>query len=129
MMKTKQIWNTNTHDHIEKQIENKTTFKYSKVKLNKFNGQISTEYTNHPSINPDLIYLDGPNPYTISDKIDGFKINNNEHPIYIQEKLSQLNSNQFGFSAFGLRDSVKISYPELIDGYKNKILNAIYKTK
>ena len=58
-----------------------------------------------------------------------FKINNNEHPIYIQEKLSQLNSNQFGFSAFGLRDSVKISYPELIDGYKNKILNAIYKTK
>lgn len=60
---------------------NNCTYNYSKVKLTKFNGQISTEYTNHPSINPDLIYLDGPNPYTINEKIDGFKINNNETNI------------------------------------------------
>ena len=52
-----------------------------------------------------------------------FKIADNKHPIYIQEKLLKLNSSQFGYSAFGLKDNIKISYRDLFYGYKNRFLN------
>ena len=51
--------------------ERKNTFiKFSKVKMCKFNGRIATEYENIPSINPDLIYLDGPSQFNVKGSIN-----------------------------------------------------------
>jgi hypothetical protein len=58
-----------------------------------------------------------------------FKIKSNKHPIYIQERLSKLDSSQFGYSAFGLKESTKINYKDLITGYKNRFLNATHISK
>ena len=58
-----------------------------------------------------------------------FKIKSNKHPKYIQEKLLKLEPSQFGYSAFGLNDNLKISYKEIFNGYKNRILNATHIIK
>ena len=40
--------------------------------MSKFNGRICTEYEFLPLINPDFIYLDGPNPFSVSGNISNF---------------------------------------------------------
>ena len=46
--------------------EKKNTFiKFSQVRMCKYNGIISTEYSQLPRINPDLIYLDGPSQFNV----------------------------------------------------------------
>jgi hypothetical protein len=37
-----------------------------------FNNKICTEYENMPLINPDFIYLDGPDQFNVSKNINGF---------------------------------------------------------
>ena len=48
-----------------------------------------------------------------------FNVSPNEHPKYIQKKLSELNENQLGFECFGLKHTVKKDTIEII---KRKIL-------
>tara|TARA_B100001057_G_scaffold498491_1_gene605627 strand:- start:4521 stop:5267 length:747 start_codon:yes stop_codon:yes gene_type:complete len=50
----------------------KIYYHYSKCKMSKFNGRICTEYEYLPLINPDFIYLDGPNPFSVSGNISNF---------------------------------------------------------
>ncbi len=47
-----------------------TFFKYSEVKMCKYNGIISTEYSQLPRINPDLIYLDGPSQFNVKGSVN-----------------------------------------------------------
>jgi hypothetical protein len=49
-----------------------------------------------------------------------FKSKLKNHPIYIQDKLKKLNEDQFGFSAFGLKDKVKLNYLEFPRELKKK---------
>ena len=49
-----------------------------------------------------------------------FKSKLKNHPIYIQDKLKNLNEDQFGFSAFGLKDRVKLNYSEFPRELKKK---------
>ncbi len=51
------------------------TFKYSKALMTKFNGRYCTEYQNHPLLNPDFIYIDGPSQWTVKNKIENFTVN------------------------------------------------------
>ena len=40
--------------------------------MSQFNGRICAEYEYLPLINPDFIYLDGPNPFSVSGNINNF---------------------------------------------------------
>ena len=47
----------------------------------------------------------------------------NEHPKYIQERLKNLDSTQFGYDCFGLKDNVRRDALELIKKKNFKIRN------
>ena len=47
-------------------------------------------------------------------------MNINNHPKYILNKIKDLNSSQFGFSAFGLKDNIKLNYFEHSKELKKK---------
>jgi hypothetical protein len=49
-------------------------FCFSNVNMTKFNGRYCSEYKNHPEINPDFIYVDGPDQFQIKKKINNFSI-------------------------------------------------------
>jgi hypothetical protein len=49
-----------------------------------------------------------------------FKLKNSEHPEYIKEKLASLESDQFGYNAFGLKDSIKRKSKHYIKSYKQR---------
>ena len=55
------------------------------------------------------------------------KIQLNEHPKYIYEKLKNIESDQFGYNAFGLRENTKFSKLEFLKSQKNIFLDTISK--
>lgn len=64
---------------VKKYIRNlNTKFAFSNIRITKFNGKYATEYKSHPLINPDFIYVDGPDQLTKIFKIDNFTINHND---------------------------------------------------
>ena len=46
--------------------------------MSNFNGKICTIYKNLPLINPDLIYLDGPDQFNVNNKINGITTNHKD---------------------------------------------------
>jgi len=50
-------------------------FFYSEVSMSTFNDRYCSKYNNHPLINPDFIYVDGPDQFNIKGKINNFTIN------------------------------------------------------
>ena len=54
----------------------KVKFFYSEALMTKFNNRYCTEYKNHPLINPDFIYIDGPSQWTVNNRIENFTVNN-----------------------------------------------------
>ena len=50
-------------------------FFYSNVVMDVFNGKYCSAYINHPIINPDFIYVDGPDQFEVKEKINNFTIN------------------------------------------------------
>ena len=53
---------------------NHNDFVYSKAVITKYNLRYATEFTNLPKINPDFIYIDGPDQYSINKGEDSFNI-------------------------------------------------------
>ncbi len=51
-----------------------------------------------------------------------FKLNINEHPKFIQNKLLKLSQDQFGYSAFGLKESSKSTFKHYLESYKKLFL-------
>lgn len=51
---------------------NLVKFSFSKVQMTNHNGKYCTEYKNHPIINPDFIYIDGPDQWNIKKNSYGF---------------------------------------------------------
>ena len=49
-----------------------------------------------------------------------FKIKLDKHPIFISNKIKELDSSQFGYSAFGLKDNIKFNYFEYPRELKKK---------
>ena len=64
---------------ISKFFNNKTriNFIYSEAEMVKYNGKYASQYKHHPLVNPDFIYLDGPDQFKIKGKINNFTI---KHP-------------------------------------------------
>ena len=51
---------------------------YSEAHMDKFKGKICTSFKKIPNINPDFIYLDGPDQFNIKGKINGLNIAHND---------------------------------------------------
>tara|TARA_Y200000002_G_C22668389_1_gene658946 strand:+ start:977 stop:1750 length:774 start_codon:yes stop_codon:yes gene_type:complete len=54
-----------------------TFFHFSECNMTIFNRKFASQYKSLPACNPDFIYLDGPSPFTVKKKINGFSTN---HP-------------------------------------------------
>ena len=52
-------------------------FCFSEVNMVKYNFKYATEYKKHPLINPDFIYLDGPDQTRVKSRINNFTVNHN----------------------------------------------------
>ena len=50
-------------------------FRFSKVRMLKFNGLLATEYVNMCAVLPELIYLDGPSQNGIKTRVNGLSTN------------------------------------------------------
>ena len=61
-----------------KEFKKNINYHFSNCKMTKFNGRFCTEYEKLPLINPDLIYLDGPDQFKIKNKINNFTINHED---------------------------------------------------
>ena len=48
------------------------TFTHSPIRMTSFQGRYATEYHHLPLVNPDFIYLDGPDQFNLSNDINGF---------------------------------------------------------
>jgi hypothetical protein len=70
-----------SRSRIRKKLKlNNFEFFYSENHMREFNGSVSSQYINHPTLNPDFIYLDGPDQYNIKKKINGITLNDHEMP-------------------------------------------------
>jgi hypothetical protein len=58
-----------------------------------------------------------------------FKLQMNQHPVYIQNKLASLEENQFGYKAFGLKEVTSRSFIDFLKGYREKYINPILLEK
>ena len=58
---------------LKEQTKN-ISFHYSKCLMTKVNNNICSYFSNHPRINPDFIYLDGPDQFKIKGKINNISI-------------------------------------------------------
>lgn len=54
-----------------------------------------------------------------------FKTNIDKHPIFIQNKLKNLNENQFGFDLFGLNSNIKRYSKDYLNAYKERYISEI----
>ena len=61
-----------------KEFKKNIYYHFSECKMTSFNGRFCTEYEKLPLINPDLIYLDGPDQFKIKNKVNNFTINHND---------------------------------------------------
>mgnify|MGYP006108053117 CR=1 FL=1 len=60
----------------KKKLKNiKIHWLYSETKIDMYLGRICTSYKNFPKVNPDFIYLDGPDQFKTKGKINNFDIN------------------------------------------------------
>ena len=58
-----------------------------------------------------------------------FKLKIEEHPVYIQEKIKKLKQEQFGYDAFGLKNTLNIDYIYHLKGIREKYINPIQLQK
>jgi len=56
----------------KKKFLSKINWSYSDVYMDKINDRYCTQYKKIPLCNPDLIYLDGPNLFSVKDRINNF---------------------------------------------------------
>jgi len=66
-----------SEQRIKKYFRNRfsnANYCYSENKMTTFNGRICSHFSKHPRINPDFIYMDGPDQFKIKNKVNGFSI-------------------------------------------------------
>ena len=64
--------------NFDKKLLNNSIFNFSKCRVKQNNFNYVTEFDNLPKINPDFIYLDGPDQFNIYKSKDGYNINNKD---------------------------------------------------
>lgn len=59
---------------VERQRLENAEFIFSEVEMTRFNGRLATQYEMLPQINPDFIYLDGPDQFNTQGTVNGLNI-------------------------------------------------------
>lgn len=59
-------------DRIPGNLTTCVTFTSSPIRMTSFQGRYATEYHHLPLVNPDFIYLDGPDQFNLTNDINGF---------------------------------------------------------
>ena len=59
-------------------LKKNSFFYFSEVEMTKFNGRVCTQYKKLPLINPDLIYLDGPDQFNVKKNVNGISTNHKD---------------------------------------------------
>lgn len=62
-------------------------YNYSECHMTTFNGQFCTEYKKIPLVNPDFIYLDGPDQFKVKKKINNFTTAHNDMMPMVSDLL------------------------------------------
>ena len=70
------------------------------------------------SENPDKAFESWYKDIEIKYKKHTNRLNLEKHPKYIQNKIENLSDNQFGYSAFGLKENTKRSLEDFLKGKK-----------
>ena len=60
---------------------------FSQVKMSEFQGRYCTVYKKLPKVNPDFIYLDGPDQFKIKGKINNFNLNHEDFMPMVSDLL------------------------------------------
>ena len=66
-----EFWIEYSKKRIPEYLKKIITFKHSECEANIFNGKLCHMYNDLPDINPDIIYLDAPDPKSVIGKING----------------------------------------------------------
>ncbi len=75
-------WRDNTQMKIQKaKLEDFSEVVFSKVKIAEYQGQICHFYKKLPDVVPDFIYLDGPDPATVEENINGLSFQNPKRTV------------------------------------------------
>lgn len=75
---TNNFWIEQFKENIKKfpEIKDIIQVNYSDIHINTFNGRICHFYDNLPTINPQMIYIDGPDTKDVKGNVNGFTFNN-----------------------------------------------------
>ncbi len=68
-------WIKNTENKVDNELKEFVKFHYSKTKITKYNGQVSSLHEDLPDVSPNFIYLDGPSPLDVEGEINGITFN------------------------------------------------------
>lgn len=82
------IWKHNTVDKIKKNdLDDFVNVIISGVSITERSGNICHVYDNLPDITPDFIYLDGPDPNTVTGSINGLSFQNGQRTVMSADLL------------------------------------------
>ncbi|MEL7035975.1 MAG: hypothetical protein AAFO04_10210 [Cyanobacteria bacterium J06592_8] len=59
-------------NRLPSELQKYVFFHHSNVEMSEFNGRICTRYETLPLVNPDLIYLDGPDQFNVRGEVAGW---------------------------------------------------------
>jgi len=84
---TSEKWIATAKERIPHDLRDFINFHFSAVKIGTFNGQLCHYYESLPDIIPDFIYLDGPDPKSVSGSINGLSFQPDERTVMAADLL------------------------------------------
>lgn len=84
---TSEKWIATAKERIPEDLKDFITFQFSTVKIGTFNGQLCHYYESLPDVIPDFIYLDGPDPKSVSGSINGLSFQPDERTVMAADLL------------------------------------------
>jgi hypothetical protein len=80
-------WINYTKKKIPHHLKKIVKINFSDIKITQYNNQICHVYKKIPNINPDFIYLDGPNPSDVKGSINGISFSNSDMTVMAADLL------------------------------------------
>lgn len=97
-LESSEKWKKNTLKKLDSvNLSNFVDIEISGVEISEYNGQICHYYKNLPDIVPDFVYLDGPDPATVSGNINGLSFKNPRRTVMSADLLKYESSLLPGF--------------------------------
>jgi len=84
---TSEKWIATAKGRVPRDLSEYVSFYFSTVEIGTFNGQLCHYYKNLPDIVPDFIYLDGPDPKSVSGSINGLTFQPDERTVMAADLL------------------------------------------